>query len=192
MTAILAYHDHAIVISSESPDLPRYDPRSVDNTRGREEECYLGDDGYRPSSRHRIAVVHGETVLASRVLLAGGGRSGVHARSAVLRGSTCFVAVGPFVCALELPTLRQLWHTQVDPATCFGLYDAPRYASLVSHGELEITRLDYSGRLLWSSGGRDIFSEEFALHEHHAAATDFEGTRYRFELETGRSRIVGP
>ena len=42
----------------------------------------------------------------------------------------------------------------------------------------------------WSAGGRDIFTEGFELHEHHAEAIDFYGARYRFELETGRSEIV--
>ena len=132
----------------------------------------------------------GETVLASRVLLAVGGGSGVHAHSAFVRGDTCFVAVGPFVCALELPTLRLLWHTRADTATCFGVYDAPSYASIISHGEFEIVRLSYSGQLLWSASGRDIFSEGFEIHEHHAEAIDFAGTRYTFELETGRAQIV--
>jgi len=50
-------------------------------------------------------------------------------------------------------------------------------------------RLSYAGQLLWSS--RDIFTEGFALYEHHAEAMDFYHTRYRFELETGQSQIVG-
>jgi hypothetical protein len=186
----IPYKDHEIVITAESPDIPRYDAGSADNACAPEEEYFFGDDGYRPSSRHRITVRQGDAVLASRVLLAGGGGSGVHAHSAFVHIDTCFVAVGPFVCALELPTLRLLWHTRTDAATCFGVYDAPGYASIISHGELEIARLSYSGQLLWSGGGRDIFSEGFELHEHHAEAIDFDGTRYRFELETGQSHII--
>jgi len=182
--------DYEIVLTAESPDIPLYDARSADNACAPEEEHFFGDEGYRPSSRHRIVVRRGDAVLASRVLLASGGGSGVHEHSAFVRADTCFVAVGPFVCALELPTLRLLWHTRTDTATCFGVYDAPRYASIISHGELEIARLSYSGQLLWSGSGRDIFSEGFVLHEHHAEATDFDGTRYRFELETGHSQIV--
>ncbi|HUG66998.1 MAG TPA: hypothetical protein VMM76_04565 [Pirellulaceae bacterium] len=189
MHLTIPHKDHEIVITAESPDIPRYNAESADNTSAPEEECFFGDDGY-PSSRHRIAVRHADAVLASRIFLAGGGDSGVHAHSAFVRGETCFVAVGPFVCALEFPTLRLLWHTRADPATCFGVYDVPGYASIISHGELEIARLSYSGQLLWSGGGRDIFSEGFQLHEHHAEAIDFDGTRYSFELETGQSHII--
>ena len=186
----IPYRHLKIVITAESPDIPRYDAKSADNLSTKEQEYFIGDEGYRPSSRHRVVVEQDDDVLAFRILLAGGGASGVHAHSAFVRGDACFIAVGPFVCALELPTLRLLWHARADTATCFGVYDAPGYASIISHGELEIARLSYAGQLLWSASGRDIFSEGFALHEHHAEAIDFNGTRYRIELETGRSQII--
>lgn len=190
MHLAIPYKENEIVLVAESPYAHGHNVRSADDACTPEEEYFLGDKGYRPSSRHRIAVRHGDAVLASRVLLAGGGGSGVHKRSAFVRADTCFVAVGAFICALELPTLRLLWHTRADTATCFGVYDAPAYASIISHGELEIARLSYSGELLWSGSGRDIFSEGFELHEHHVEAIDFDGTRYSFELETGHSQIV--
>jgi len=190
MQLTVPHEGHEIVITAESPDIPRYDARSAGNACAPEEEYFFGDDSYRPSSRHRVVVKQHDTTLASCVLLAEGGCSGVHPRTAFVRGDTCFVAVGPFVCALQLPTLRLIWHARADTATCFGIYDATGYASIISHGELEIARLSYSGQLLWSASGRDIFSEGFELYEDHAEATDFGGTRYRFELETGRSQIV--
>ena len=131
--------------------------------------------------------VHG---LRRRVLLANGGASGVHTHSAFLRDEKCFIAVGPFVCALELPTLQLLWHFRADAATCFGIYDAPAYASIISHGELEIASLTYSGQKIWASSATDIFTEEFKLDEHHAEAVDFHGIRYRFELKTGQIQII--
>jgi|SRR4028118_1937097 hypothetical protein len=190
MHLIIPHIAHEVVITAESPDLPRFDPHSADNACASEAEYFFGEGSYCPSSRHLVSVRQGDTILASRVLLSTGGGSGVHAHSAFVRGDTCFVAVGPFVCALELPTLRLLWHTRADTATCFGIHDASGYASIISHGEIEISRLDYSGQLLWSGSGRDIFSEGFELHEHYAEAIDFEGKHYRFDLETGRSHIV--
>ena len=187
MHLTIPHKDHEVVITKESLDIPRFNARSADNVCKPEEECFLDDDGYRPSSRHRISVRFDDDVFATRVLLAGGGATGVHEHSALVRDDTCFVAVGPFVCALELPALRLLWHTRADSATCFGIYDAPGYASIISHGELEIARLSYSGQLLWSAGGRDIFTEGFELHEHHVEAIDFNGAHYRFKLETGNS-----
>ncbi|WP_395744134.1 hypothetical protein [Prosthecobacter sp.] len=179
----LPYKDHEVVITAEPHDISR----SADNGCASREESFLGDEGFHPSSRHRVVVRSGTTIVASRVLMAAGGASGVHTHSAFIRDDACFLAVGPFVCALELPALRLLWHACADTATCFGVYDAPGYSSLISHGELEIARFSYSGELLWSESGRDIFSEGFELHAGHAEAIDFNGVRYRFDLQTGRS-----
>ena len=182
----LPYKNLAVVITNESP----YDARSADNVSSPDAETFLGETNYRASSRHLVAITDGTTVVASRMLLANGGATGVHAHSAIVRDDTCFVAVGPFVCALALPSLEVFWSTQADQATCFGLYESTTYASLISHGELEIARLAYSGEIIWSSGGRDIFTEGFELHDHTAEAVDFAGTRYRIDLATGRSEIV--
>lgn len=190
MHLTIPHKGHEIVITVESPDIPRCDVSATENAGAQEEEYFFGDDAYRPSSRDRVVVKLGDTAIASAVLLAVGGSTGVHPYSAFVRGDTCFVAVGPFVCALELPTLRLLWHSCTDVATCFGIYDAPGYASIISHGELEIARLSYSGQIFWSASGQNIFSAGFELHEHHAEAIDFDGTRYRFEIETGQSRII--
>jgi len=186
MSLIIPYAGGEVVVTAEAFDLPRYRADSADNIVGPGEELYLEDEGYAPSSRHRVTVRKDETPLASLVLLAGGGASGVHAHSAVVRGEECYVAVGPFICALTLPALKVLWFTRADEATCFGVYDAPGYASLISHGEIGITRLSYAGEVIWSAAGADIFSEGFELFEHHVEAVDFNGVRYRFGLKTGK------
>jgi len=167
MNLTLPYAPYEIAISQESPNIPRHTARSTDNAVASDVEVYIGkDDGYRPSSRHRVTIRRAESMVSSRVLLAGGGASGIHMHSAFVHINTCFIAVGPFVCALELPTLRLLWHSRSDAATCFGVYHAPKLASIISHGELEIARLTYSGQVLWSASGKDIFSEAFRLREH--------------------------
>src|SRR6185369_14686036 len=97
VSLIIPYRGGEVVVTAESPEIPRYNARSTDNLCGPGEELYLGDSSYRPSSRHRVVMRQGTTALASRVLLAGGGGSGVHAHSAYVRGDTCFLAVGPFV-----------------------------------------------------------------------------------------------
>jgi hypothetical protein len=190
-TLELTWKDHKITLAQESPDLPRHNPRSADNHVGRDErELFLGDCSNRPSSRCRASISRGEVPVACCVLLADGGASGVHNRSALIHGDTLMVAVGAFVCALQLPELVLRWHTRADTATCFGVYDAPSWDSLISHGELEIARLSYSGQVLWSSSGRDIFSEAFTLFERHAEAVDCDGTKYRIHLETGTIEII--
>lgn len=189
MQSNIRYQDYEIDITAESPAIPCYNAESADNV-GLQEEYFFGDDGYCPSSRLRVVVRHGDEIIASRVLLANGGATGVHDHTAFVHENNCIIAIGPFVCAVELPTLGLLWHVRADTATCFGIHDAPGYASFISHGEIAIARLTYSGELLWSVGGRDIFTEGFALREGHAEAVDFEGTRYKFDLETGQLQFI--
>ena len=177
-----------VVVAYESPSLPDFDPRSADNVVMAEREVFLGDRSYRPSSRHRVSILHGNTAIATRILCAVGGATGVHDHSVLVRGDVCCVAVGPFVCALRIPDLALAWQTEVDGATCFGIYDAPAFQSIISHGECEIARLDYDGNLIWSSGGRDIFTEGFSLFDEHIDVVDFEGQHYRFDILSGRAQ----
>jgi hypothetical protein len=184
----IPYKDCQIVVIAESVFIPAYDPNSADNTGSPGEECRLDSGPF--SSRHRVVIKNGADILVTKVFLAGGGASGVHAHSAFVRENICFLAVGHFVCALQLPTLQLIWATLSDSATCFGVYDAPAFGSIISHGELEIARLTYAGKLVWSAAGRDIFTGPFVLHADHVEATDWDGSHYQIDLETGCSRIV--
>jgi hypothetical protein len=184
LSLTIPYKDRQLVITQESAFIPAYDPNSTDNLNSSGDECHIDAGPF--SARHRVVISNGEDVVATRVFVAGGGASAVHAHSAFVRGDTCFLAIGPFVCALELSSLRLKWATRSDPATCFGIYDAPVFSSIISHGELDIARLTYTGELLWSAGGHDIFTGPFLLNAEYAEATDWDGVRYRFDLETGR------
>ena len=155
---------YTIVISQLSPDDTILD-HSVTTQ-------YTLGEGYKPFSCYSIEIVFDGMIIRSCVVTADGGASGVYGRSAFLRSNTCYIAVGPFVCAFCVPELKLLWHRKVDDATCFGVYNAENYQSVISHGELEIVRLDYDGNHKWSSSGRDIFSGEFSVYEHHIVAVD--------------------
>jgi hypothetical protein len=184
------HREFEIVIAEESPAIPRFREDSSDNAAGGARECFIEEEDYAPSSRSLITVRSGEEIVGSLVLLACGGATGVHARSAFLRAGICFVAIGPFVCALEIPSLKPLWHTRVDTATCFGIFNVESRGAIISHGELEVARLDYSGQVMWSVAGGDIFTGSFELFGDYAEVMDFEGTRYRVEVDSGRIKTV--
>jgi hypothetical protein len=133
----------------------------------------------------RVTVVYGaETVRC--LLTAGGGASRVHEHSAVLIDDHCYVGVGDTLCALSIPHLRLEWHRKVDWATCFGVYFSPKHNCLLSHGELEISRIELDGRIVWQTGGRDIFSEGFRHDDDMIEVTDFYRTTYRISIATGK------
>jgi hypothetical protein len=168
-------------------DEPLYSPGSTDNVRSYAREYNFKDAEYRPTSRHGLVLSEGGDLKQSCILLAGGGASGVHKYSSVIVDGTCFVAVGDTLCSLALPTLDLIWHRQVDCVTCFGVYHSAKHLCLISHGELEIARVNLTGEVAWSIGGADIFSEGFELYPDHIEVVDFNRTVYRMDIATGAS-----
>ena len=96
-----------------------------------------------------------EEEIKSIVLTAGGSVSSLWEKSALLDGDRLLVACGNEVFCILLPTLELLWHTQVDMATCFEI--VPYQDDYITHGEVEISRLNWQGEILWQFSGKDIF-----------------------------------
>lgn len=86
---------------------------------------------------------------------------------------------------LALGSCERVWSRVTDLATCFGVHFAPERRALISHGELEISRLREAGEILWRTGGADIFSGELALMPTHIEVRDFNGLLYRFDYDSG-------
>lgn len=157
-----------------------YSLDSADNVRRYPIEHVLG-------TPRGIASTHGLLVdgEAAMLLAGGGGASGVHDHSALLRDDALFVAVGDGVACVALRPFGLRWFIATDGATCFGLHFDTSRRALISHGELQIARLSLDGRILWSAGGADIFTEGFALAPDAVEAIDFDGRRYRFDYDSG-------
>jgi hypothetical protein len=123
------------------------------------------------------------------VVGAGGGCSSVHEHSALVLDDKLYLAVGDHVTCLSLSMPHRLvWSTQVDIATCFGIYWEHSRGALISHGELEISRLSLEGALIWQASGADVFSEGFRLLPDDVEAVDFNRTVYRLDYATGEAR----
>ena len=178
----IAFQHYQIVLEN----IPVYSIRSTDNANSFDREYILTDDNCQFSSRHGLSILTDNKPVASCIFLSGGGASGVHEHSAIVVGNNCYVAVGPFICCIKLPSLDLAWSACVDSATCFGVYNSTKHLGLISHGELEIARLSYAGEIIWTQGGKDIFSESIEMHEDFVIATDFNGQKYRFDIVTGK------
>ena len=169
---------------------PLYTPGSADHLRTYGHQYWLGEQDYRPSSQHSLRVMKSNIEVASCILLTTGGPSGVHEHSASLHELSCIIAVGPFMCSLEIPHLHLQWYRQVDRATCFGVYYASKHNCYISHGELEITCVSCTGELKWSVSGRDIFTNGFYLHDDYVEVVDWNDEVYHIELPCGESWLV--
>lgn len=174
----------SIVVTNRSP----FEPVHTDE-RGL--TYALDDDGRsHPTSRHAVEVVDCAGASRQCVLVAGGGPSGVHPHSAVVHDRRLMVAVGPHLCALGLPKLDLHWSVAVDDATCFGVYYSAKHDCYVSHGELAVARVALDGTIVWSAGGKDIFTEGFTLRDDDVEVVDFNHEKYRIDLATGRCSLV--
>jgi len=160
------------------------------DTVGFQREYCLGKMDFQASSRHILRVLKVDSEIASCMLQATGGASGVHEHSMLIDQRSCIVAVGPYLCSLALPSLDLEWQVQVDWATCFGVYRSQRHRCYLSHGEMGIACVSYSGELRWSNGGKDIFTGCFELKDDHIEVADFNGDVYRIEISSGAICLV--
>ena len=163
-------------------DDPTYVFGSVDNVRRYKYEMPLASD-------ESLTSIHGVLLNDEPIVVfgAGGGCSTVHEHSGLVMDSKLYLAVGDHIVCFVPLDHRLAWSSNVDSATCFGIYYNPGRHALLSHGELEIARINEAGEILWSSSGADIFSEGFRLEDEYISAVDFEGREYHFNYETGSS-----
>jgi hypothetical protein len=50
--------------------------------------------------------------------------------------------------------------------------------------------VNLSGQIVWSTSGKDIFSEGFRIVDDHVEAIDFNHEVYRIDIATGRCELV--
>jgi hypothetical protein len=174
---------YAIVIASDFGEVrivdePTYTFGSADNTRLYGQEIDLGRRGI--STR-------GVLVDDAPVLVVGGtgGANSVHEHCALILNSRLYLAVGDTVACLGLDSHELAWSLQVDTAACFGIHYHPARRALLSHGELDITRFDEAGRILWTWSGADILTGAFRLDDEYIAVVDFNDQEYHLSYETG-------
>lgn len=162
-------------------DEPTYSFGSADNLRKYDTEIRL-DDAADFNSVHGVRI-DGKW---SAVFSASGGFTSVHQHSAIQVGGRLYLAVGRRVVCLDLVTGSNEWSRSVDLATCFGVYWDGSHEALISHGEVQISRLSLTGEEIWRVSGADIFTEGFRCLDNAIEAIDFNQSVYLFDYGTGK------
>lgn len=164
---------------------PGFSENSNDNTN-EYDFVYLTASDQRHTTAIGIKLYKIDQLLASAIIAATGGGTGIHDHSQVIEDNQIVVCCSDTVFCLSIPDLSLLWQTKVDDITCFEIY---KYKdSYIVHGELEISRLEKNGKILWQKSGADIFTtpegdSSLQLTNDLIVVKDWENRVYKFDYE---------
>lgn len=166
--------DDALFASDSSDNVNDYDIIHFDKAE------------YTYPSVYGIKVYDGTQFLKSAVIGSIGGGTSIHGSSAVLDNDRIVVCCADTLFCLSIPTLELLWRCQGDEATCFELFNYKD--SYIVHGEMQISRIDRNGNILWQRSGADIFTtpddlDTFIINDDYILATDWEYRKYKFNFD---------
>jgi hypothetical protein len=183
MTVNLQHNDLTIELFDDSP----YVINSIDSPT-HYDMIYNGDNyvDHDFPTRHGIKVFKGGQLYKSAILLGAGGATGISSDAALIDNENLIIRCSNQLFSLTLPELTKNWQIKPDWATCFSIY---KYQdTYISHGEATISRIDKTGKILWSFSGADIFvclyeGNPFEMHDTYIALTDFNGSKYKIDYD---------
>lgn len=172
-----------------------HNPNSADNSR---DYKYVYSDNiyedYPYLTKHGIEVFQNGEVQNSALVMSSGGGTDIHDTAALIDNNILLICCANSVFCLTLPELNLLWQTKADPATCFAIF---KYQNdYIVHGELEISRLDKNGRIIWEFTGTDIFTtptgeDDFRIIDSIIYATNWEYITFQINADTGQAIASG-
>ena len=164
---------------------PPHSINSADNMNSYDRVHILGDNAYL-TNNYTVSCVGGDNILRTCLVQSCGGVSAVHEHSALTHDGRCFIAIGPYIIGIDIPSFDLVWTTRADDATCFGIHFSQEHNCLISHGELMIARATLDGTLVWRTCGEDIFTNDCQLDGDVIRVTDFNNRKYSFDINNGR------
>ena len=149
---------------------------------------YSDDSEHRFSSCVKIEIL-GNTFIETVCIAGNSGATSLHQQSYIMDrdNEQLMICCSNLVFCFATPSLKLLWKTEVDWATCFGLYE--NNGRYITRGETEISRIDKKGNVLWHHLGGDIFvtpeghSDNFYITDSYIFATDWVYNIYKFDFD---------
>lgn len=162
-----------------------YSENSIDNLT-HYDKVHLEQSEYRFTTKIGLNVFEKGKLTNSAIVGAIGGGTGIHKNSQIIENNRIIVCCSDTIFCLSIPELDLIWKTQADQATCFEVLKLND--DYIIHGELQISRLDSNGRIVWRKSGADIFTtltgeNDFEITEKYIRATDFENRTYKFDFD---------
>ena len=170
--SIEVFNDSSFLLGSDSP------------TTYEKVYQYDHDAHYVPSSKHAVIVYQKDKLISSAILLGHAGATGIHGDGAFILEESLIVRCSNIVFSLSLPRLDLNWMVKADTVTCFSIYEYQN--TIITHGEVSVSRINKNGETQWEFGGRDIFirldaRSSFTLQNDHIKLLDFIGYDYRID-----------
>ena len=144
---------------------------------------YFEETEYSSSTVFGIKVYINEKLLKSAVIGADYGASAIGKNSIIFETDRILICCSDKIFCLSIPDLELLWQTKADEITCFEIFKYKN--SYIVHGELEISKLDNKGQIIWRKSGADIFvtptiKNQLQLTENYILASDWDNKVYKF------------
>lgn len=147
-------------------------------------QVYFEDSEYNFPTAFGIKTFKGNQLLKSVIIGSNGGGTGIeHKNAMIFEHERILICCSDSIFCLSIPDLNLLWQTHADQACCFEIF---KYQdSYIVHGEIEISRLDKDGNIIWQESGADIFTtisgeQSFELTDNFIIAKDFENRVYKW------------
>jgi hypothetical protein len=149
------------------------------------DNVYFDKSDFKYSTVIGIRIFQDDKLLKSAVIGSTGGKTGIGKNSIIIESERLLVCCSDTIFCLSIPDLTLLWRKQADQITCFEIF---KYLdSYIIHGEVEISRLDKNGNILWQQSSADIFTtlegkDNFFVTENYIIATDWKNRKYKFDF----------
>ena len=162
-----------------------YEVDSAENINEYDFEYLEAENEYN-STFVGIKLYENEELKKSILIGSEGGNTGINENSKIIEENRVIICCANKIFCLSFPELNLLWKTKADEMTCFEIFKKDNF--YIVHGELEISKLDENGKILWQKSGADIFTtisgkNDFELNEKYIIATDWENRIYKFDYE---------
>lgn len=146
---------------------------------------YIEENDNKLTSVFGIKIFENENLISDCIIGSDGGANSIFENSTLISYESLIICCSNKVFKLSIPDLELDWKTEADSVTCLGIHYLD--ADYVVHGELEITRIDKKGKIIWKKGGRDIWTtkegiDDFAVYKDYILATDWEFNRYKLDF----------
>ncbi|MGZ3840337.1 MAG: hypothetical protein ACXVMS_13780 [Flavisolibacter sp.] len=147
---------------------------------------YFNKSEYIYPSAYGIKVFDDNKLLKSAIIGSNAGGTYIHSSSAVIEDDRVVICCADTIFCLSIPNLELLWRCEGDDATCFEIFKHDD--SYIIHGEIEISRIDAKGNIMWQRSGGDIFTtpdglDTFIIAKDYILATDWKYRKYKFNFD---------